>query len=181
MSWKEHWKVTVVGGVAATVIGGLIVAGILGVRWASVLGWADSAWQWVTASTTHPRWLFGVLWLSLLAWVALLVVLAAAARSAATQPAYFAYVQDTFFNVVWRWKWFKDGSGIHEIIPFCPKCDLQIIPYTDGYSLYLSCGDCKEKFIEVRGNEPELRRQVELRVDRHVRRTRASPTPGAEL
>jgi hypothetical protein len=162
MSWKEHRAAFVVG-TAATVAGGVILA----FNWLAVWNGLITAWEWVTGSASHPRWLLGLLWLSLGGWV--LFVIARIRAGEPSEPAHHAYMRDNFFNVVWRWTW--HSSGISTPIPFCPECDLQIIPQNTGYELALTCSECSKTFTTLRGaDEPYLRREVEMRVLRNARR-----------
>lgn len=166
MSWKEHRAAFLVG-TAATVAGGIILA----FNWADVWNWLNSAWQWVTGSAAHPRWLLGLLWLSVIGWV--LFALTRVGEPPA--PSHVSYQQDNFFNVVWRWNW--DFDRVTEVTPFCPQCDLQIIPHNDSNSLRLACSECQKTFIMLaHKDEPQLRREVELRVLRNTRKNQESRT-----
>jgi len=49
------------------------------------------------------------------------------------KPAYFYYVEDTFYKITWKWRWKK--SAVVELYCFCPKCDEKLV-YDDT-----SCND----------------------------------------
>lgn len=44
-------------------------------------------------------------------------------------PPFAAYVEDTFFEITWRWKWHTPANDDAEpvrIKPFCPRCDIEL-------------------------------------------------------
>ncbi len=75
------------------------------------------------ASTPVPNWL--LVPICLLAAFGVFVPLAILYRHIAG-PDWHDYQQDTFFGIVWRWRYARDT--IITPVAFCPRCDTQMSP-----------------------------------------------------
>ena len=119
------WKVTLVGGIVATVVGGLILQALGAV---DVLGRTFRAVLWLGASATVPRWTVALFWMLVGTNVTALVVFLKR-RFSAPPPPWLSYLTDVFFGVRWRWQYFSNDYAINldSIVPFCPRCDHRLV------------------------------------------------------
>lgn len=181
--WHRHPVLT-------NAAGGVIAAGVVAVL-AQTKGWIDlaawwqavtnvavNAWHWVPASTSAPNWLLVIMGVATLGWLAVLIMLAISNREEAEQAySVLAYDNDVFFNMRWRWQW-RDGGRLHNIVPFCLKCDMQIDPCLRGGGyrfvapLIFPCRLCGEVQYEVGAGDTNLddvQREVTLLIQRNIR------------
>jgi len=170
-------------GMAGTVLGGIVLdlLDLIAFKALAVSLWGSTqtAFTWLGGSAVMSRWTLGLLWLAafIVLFVAGSLVFAwVRDRTVASEFSAFKYTHDSFHGLLWRWRWSSDGS-IHTIVPFCPHCDMQIVPQHEGAyravaPLVFRCEDCDVKHYEV-PNEvswDEVVQDIQLRVQRNVRR-----------
>jgi hypothetical protein len=116
-----------------------------------------------------PRWWF---WFSAL--VTLFVIAYAIYRFYRFFfPSYRQYTEDTFGEILWRWKWTplektSGQPGIMCLTPHCPVCKLELTRHDTsgglgGHAYIYFCADCQEKFTFIKPDEvrKRIRRKVE--------------------
>lgn len=131
------------------------------------------AWAWDTSAVTNVL-LYGAL-------VILLIMSIGFIRSQYRryrQLSFLSYTEDTFDNVVWRWKYLN--RRINEPVPFCVVCDMQLI-YTNEESknlqnvvgaidTLLHCENCGEsRLLTFLGSHTELQESIVRKIDRKIR------------
>jgi hypothetical protein len=182
--WNDPvWSKVIAAGILALI--GVITA------WLFKWNWWSPTWHAVQAvycyfrgEITVKRWLFwllatasGILVVSI---IALLVVLFSQSR---TQPssirsvplvnAWLLYKQDTFYDILWRWGYV--GNTLGEILPFCPKCDYQMLIRSNGFSSQFNCDLCGQSY-RVQKEWDELRTIIARLIDQKIR-SKTFPVP----
>jgi hypothetical protein len=152
--------------------------------WAHVLTLTQSLGLWSVAPVTISRWLYVLLFsgVLLLLIVVLLVLGVATFSHGAAMPAHLPYTQDNFLNLVWRWRWANHGPA--DCQPFCPVCDLQIVPVFDSGSIMggtssvsYSCNQCQKTWhVATYTNPSQVQHDVSLLVERNVRQAQFNPS-----
>ncbi len=70
----------------------------------------------------------------------------------ATKQTHLVYTTDRFHGLVWRWLMRSNGQP-YNIATFCPRCDMQLHPASNGYgySTQFHCDKCEftSKVIEM--------------------------------
>ena len=109
-------------GVATTAVLGIL--GFVFGDW----GFLGTCWKWLIAGVVVPRWWF---WFSATALTVGCGGLVLAWVRARRQPAFLTYTEDKFLGLRWRWTYL--GTQIDDLAAFCPKCDMRLLPHTEGY------------------------------------------------
>jgi hypothetical protein len=129
---------------------------------------ALSVGQFLALTITMPRWLFVIV-----------CILALAAICRAVRPLFVRaphgasvkdYRTDSFFGVVWRWRYGFHGSP-EDIWCFCPRCDTQLVYTEDRYPdrVWLTCEHCDERLHETTGSKEYVLSKVFRQIDRKIR------------
>ena len=71
------------------------------------------------------------------------------------------YLQDKFFNVLWRWSYGYDGK-IERVFTFCPSCDFQIYAEDSGAfaavpRILFHCECCNKDLYDFQGSYDDLK------------------------
>jgi len=178
------------------VIVGVVVAAILGV-WKSARTWiwsvAKSAFASCLKLTTCslPAWFLLVAIASCLVfvyplptWVRVIVVALVSVgtillwrRSRPPAPAqppqplppeWINYTQDTFFGVVWRWRY--DNESVERVASFCPNDDMQLLSGRSypGGACEIDCDECQKSY-RFDKDYPTTINVVKAQIDRNIR------------
>ena len=133
--------------VVATIIAATIISFITTCvpgGWLWVGGKLGVFFQWLTGSAKVPIWLLILL-------VVLFLIVTAIAVRLALETALISgdesrVTNGIFYDIRWRWK--NGMHGICDLAPFCPKCDLQIIPKAFGINgpIEFICEECGSVF-----------------------------------
>jgi hypothetical protein len=170
---KKIWKDSVV----SNVLGGVITAAILGVAtylaglWPTIAAVASKTVSFVVASTPIPNWLLvPICLLAAFGTYALLVKL----YPHRTEPDWHDYQKDTFFDIVWHWRYSTYDNSIMDLTPFCPCCGTQLLqvhkssmPYHPYQTIY-HCRRCDVP-TEIGKNVNDVLTDVSLEIDRKRR------------
>jgi hypothetical protein len=86
-------------------------------------------------------------------------------------PDQFAYHEDRFFGVTWRWRWSPDGSiDAGSVTAYCPVCDRVIPVAFEGYGpTRLRCEPCGGEIV-MEGNTVHSLNRVIREIDLKVRK-----------
>jgi hypothetical protein len=128
--WKLAWKDPVWGAViAAAIIGAIGAIGtfFLG-YWPAIGGALGKAYHYLLASSSIPNWTIFALSAFALPTILLLFALTwqAVFPSRPPGPDWAKYTSDSFYGLVWRWRYF--GDIMSDMSTFCPNCDFQVFP-----------------------------------------------------
>jgi hypothetical protein len=122
---------------------------------------------WTVAKTQVPNWLLIVLSILALGFVGCVILITMMVRDKPTVD-FLSFTTDTFFEMKWRWVY--EGRHIENLVPFCPKCDFQIIPKRTGHraasQVLYECDDCSS-FVHVIDLPPE---EIEDRIIRLIQK-----------
>jgi hypothetical protein len=170
---KKIWKDSIV----SNVLGGVITAAILGIAtylgglWPTIATVASKIISLMAASTLVPNWL--LVPLCLLAAYGVFILLAARYRRA-RGPNWRDYRQDTFSDIVWRWRYSTYDNSVRDLTAYCPRCDTQLLqaqkssmPYHPSQTIY-HCRRCNVR-TEIRQNVNDVLTDVSLEIDRKRR------------
>jgi hypothetical protein len=90
---------------------------------------------------------------------------------------FLSYTEDTFDRVKWRWRWrqgvdFMHPSFIEDLAPFCPTCDLRIVPQNLPAPSTLSRIRCEKGCFSliVSVGCQTFKDDVRLQIEREARR-----------
>jgi hypothetical protein len=145
------------------VIAGLILVALAyfsGWWWPHISGAFLQGVLWILAKTQVPNWLLILLSILALGFVGCVILITMMLRDKQTAD-WLSYSTDTFFEMKWRWTYV--GGHIDKLAPFCPQCDLQIIPKRTGYraasQVLYECEDCNSfaRVIDLPQDEMEAR------------------------
>lgn len=97
--------------------------------------------KFFSASISVPLWIFILLLIPSI--VVIIFIIDLLTTKKVIPPNFFNYIQDEFDGIVWRWVWhfnkFSKKYSIEDLIPFCPKCDCQLLSaYPSGFK----CPNC---------------------------------------
>jgi hypothetical protein len=174
--WKKIWIDPVWSKVIASAI--LVTAGII---LAYLKGW----WQlfshfvqrfisFLFTTTPIPIWLLGVFSLSLFL---VLIVAGSMIRRilfpSQDTPSFRSYVEDSFFNIKWRWRYDSSG-GVFDLFSFCPHCDYQV--HAENISnlrivkhIGYYCDDCNRRLGDFEMSQQELKSRVIRQIHKNIR------------
>jgi len=96
--------------------------------------------SWLAEDVRVSRWSYYLLLLSLLACVLCLLHRIVKTRLRKPPPAFWEYKKDKFGPIVWRWGYRDTDDDIHDMAPFCPKCDTQLVLQDEWEDTLLVCG-----------------------------------------
>jgi hypothetical protein len=158
----------------SSVVASLIVAAILAFVPGLFSGLVEvftKVFKWLGTSTPVWNWLLLALIALSIAFFATIALIAfvRVLKKIDTNK----YIKDTFMGFVWRWR--INENEIYDIVPFCPKCDMQIYPknvqgprYLEENKVRIECDDCRG-FAEILNYSPDdlidhVRRQIEKNI-----------------
>ena len=177
MSEGHTIRNTIIG----TVIGGLILAVLLS-PWLrglilTVLGWGWHGVVFVGGSLFRsiavPVWL-----LVIVTVLAMFPIVRAVRAFRRRKGGPSTYTEDSIFGVVWRWRY---RSGGVDAKPFCPKCDLELVPLEQRYDscdagrvfpadfTHFACENCRIKSEKFDGGVSYALDRVEREIRRRIR------------
>ncbi len=176
-------------GIISTVVGGLILAAVYAL-WPAVREWINgvfkyigsalvSAWSYLLSSIEIPWLLFWLLILlaipTLWKIVSPIVNKIRKIPAEQTEPNLKEYVEDRFLNLIWRWKFTKNGFPDTSLWCFCPECNTRVVVvYRHGRAgalgTSLFCETCGEEKFFVDGKDRDdikgmISRQIERRIN----------------
>lgn len=168
---REHYKEVIVG-IVLLGISSLITWALPG-GWETVWTWTKKWATWMNSDGALPRWLLAILWGGLV-WA----IFGGLQRYFLSIASTAIQGQRIVFELRWRWR--RSPNGHMTIIPFCPTCDIELIPKQgSGYhraNVSYECDNpecgktrkCFEEMFEVdvenlvrRKIQQELRSEVE--------------------
>jgi hypothetical protein len=121
-----------------------IPAGALIRWWSHCVTTVVAGWEFLIETTLVANWLLITLALGTLGFI-IIVIIAFTENRSTPSLSWTAYVLDTFDDIRWRWRYGVDGA-IHDVCPFCPRCDMQInphmLPYLNEYRTIFRCDSC---------------------------------------
>ena len=179
MSERGWFRRDVTVGVTVYIIGTILGTGAI-IHWRnSIWDWLVEAgkptWRYLTTDHATPGWLLVVLWPLAAGFILVpLTVLILSSRASRSNDGR-NYRQDTFFGLVWRWKYdpIADG-GIDELGTYCPECQFQIYPIETrpDYPCHPSiiCDYCGKESGHLDGTLVEIENRVK-RLIQHKNRT----------
>jgi len=159
---------------ALTAVISVIIAGIAAVIWrAEVWEAICDGWVWVTDSTSIARWWYGILFFTFIVTFTICMwrLLRPAFRNPPL-PEHFAYREDVFLGLVWRWSWSESGAMVN-LWCYCPNCDRRSayqgsadFIYEDRYTVFLcqACGDLRRHQGDREDALNYVRREIELKL-----------------
>lgn len=96
------------------------------------------------------------------------------------EAEHIAYQQDSFFGLMWRWRWASNGTiDPFSLTPFCPLCDRVIPVSLDGYGpTRFNCDVCRGERV-LDGNLPHslnrVLRKIDLKIHKGTWRENTGP------
>jgi hypothetical protein len=152
-------KHSVRSNVIGTVIGGLILSGIgyavlfVPNLFRRIADLFVQVWGYFTASTSTPRWLLWLLFLT--AAVTVFRLIRPALKRRSDEPRVSMYREDTFEGVIWRWSYDWANNPVN-IQPYCPHCDTMLVHsessfWSDTRKVSFYCENCKRMLTEIEG------------------------------
>jgi hypothetical protein len=167
--WADSvWSKVIAGVILAT--GSAVAAYSVG-WWPSIAAITSKIISLVVASTPVRNWLLAPICLLALFGIYLLLAMLYPHR---TGPDWHDYREDTFFDLVWRWRYDRTGS-ITGLAPFCSRCDTQMLPGpAPGDNRYLPsrtgyrCGHCGN-LVSTNGTHMDVEMRAYLEIDRNRR------------
>lgn len=107
-------------------------------------------------SISIPLWIFILLLIPSIIIVILIIGLLTEKK--ASHPKFLSYTQDEFDGIIWKWSWhfdkfFSKKWGVEDLIPFCPKCDCQLLSASPGG---FRCPNCHFKKFVYHKSDDEL-------------------------
>jgi hypothetical protein len=86
------------------------------------------------------------------------------------------YKEDSFFDILWRWDYGYRGE-IHRAVPFCLRCDTQIVPQLDmDYGpwgrrevTYFICDHCDGTHLKLEDSLQDIESKVIRQIARNLR------------
>jgi hypothetical protein len=96
---------------------------------------ATAGLTWIGGSVTTPLWLIGLLWALAVTSIGVGLSLWWKARRKCELPV-ARPTTALIFGIRWRWN-YRDGQ-ICDLLSFCPKCDLQVVPKTEARHGFLN-------------------------------------------
>ncbi len=169
--WKDPvWsKVIATGVIALLASAGAYLLGLLPV----IINFFVHLWSFVTASSSVPNWLIGIMVIPclMLCW-ALVVELKDRLTPETSEPANWkSYQRDNFFGLLWVWRY--SGNRIENLHSLCPNCEYQVLPREAsafGIDRFeCKCDDCGYSAGSFEGEPRELLQKVELKIQKEVR------------
>jgi hypothetical protein len=150
--------------------------------WPAMSRSAPGAYDLLAERTSVPNWLLG-----LLVGMALLFTGGVINGLLSRRPRWSAYTEDTFFGLVWRWRYsIVVGDGVPvDLTPFCPHCDFQLQPDPaadagPGDGITYRCDSCGRALESFDGSAFALQRKIERLIERRIRHQgRARPASPA--
>lgn len=169
--WQSNRNLSFAGTVVAT-----LVATALLYVFGRIPGWLVSAWWWLVHPVPVPL-------VVLVVMVGLLVVGAVGLLrklKEAPPPPWLAYWQDTFLEIVWRWRYTDSHQLVDSsITPFCPQCGTRLRGEEHGYkdrTTSFICDECQFR-KDIPGNGPQVVARVARLIEREAERRIARPAP----
>jgi hypothetical protein len=85
-------------------------------------------------------------------------------------PSINDYAQDTFFGMVWRWRYHSDGSPIIPT-PYCRFDDTALVPQfqTIPMQVVFFCETCRQTFGPMQGDYQTASGTVMRQIERKIR------------
>jgi ribosomal protein S27E len=124
--------------------------------------------RFLADTITLPRWLFIIVCIFALVAVYRLVrpLFGRAPREASVKD----YRMDSFFGVIWRWRYGFHGSP-EDIWCFCPRCDTQLVYTEDRFPdrVWFTCEHCGQRLCESEGSKEYVLSKVFRQIDRKIR------------
>jgi hypothetical protein len=170
---KKIWADPVWSKVIATLIlaaGGGIAAYFVG-WWPGIAAIVSKIISLVVASTLVSNWLLVPVCLMALFGVTIFFV---RLYHHPARPDWRNYREDTFFDMVWRWRYNAYNNAIMDLTSFCPRCDTQLLqvhnssmPYHPYRTVY-HCRFCDSQ-TEISKNVNDILTTISLQIERNVR------------
>jgi len=130
-----------------------------------------AVWAYLLSPLSISHWLFGLL-ISLFALSVLTIVLLTAVLKSETAPKWISYRTDLFDGLRWSWRYQGTDIDIRSLVPFCPTCDLQLVPIT-GPSfvnrIRFECEKCQEELLTHEGSVDSLRNKIIRLIHQKIR------------
>jgi hypothetical protein len=129
------------------------------------LGFIDSVLSWFVETTAIYNWLLALLIAGAIGCIFFILMIYSLKS---TTSDWHSYTKDQIFGLTWRWD-YDYFDDVIQLTPFCPHCDLQIIPQRKlGFNaapiIEYSCDSCQIKLFELQQHIE----QIELRVTREI-------------
>lgn len=134
--------------ISAAILGAVALASAYFLNWWPTIGTLlATGVTFISASSSIPNWLIGLLALLTIPTIFILAVFCwEAVRPSKQVLGWEAYTSDVFFGLRWRWQYSRT-SQIHSLHCFCPHCDFQVFPlnvssYAFQDKILFRCDSC---------------------------------------
>lgn len=172
--WKDPvWSAVIAAGLIAAL--GVIGTYFLGF-WPFIRDAVFVGWKYLWASSLWPNWAIGLLIVTSFPTILLIILglleLSKGGRNEPSEPSWFNYTQDTFFNLRWRWN-YADGR-IGGLTSYCPRCDFQVFPFDASRwaavpRIGFHCDSCQSDLGEFQESPGTLESKVERFIQQKIR------------
>lgn len=170
--WKDPvWSKVISAGILA-IIG---AAGTYFLNWWPIIKNAGSSFfAFLGKSTQIANWLIGVMALStLLVVIVGFILLRIALYPTKQEASWTNYKSDTFFGLVWYWKYGSEAS-IHGLYACCRNCHYEVYPsdispYRVAPRIIYHCDSCGLEVGPFDGNQFQLESKVERSIHQKLR------------
>lgn len=130
-----------------------------------------TVWAYLLSPLSISHWLFGLL-IFLLALSVLTIVFLTAVLKSETAPKWIYYRTDLFDRLRWRWRYQGSDIDIHSLVPFCPICDLQVVPIIGPSfvnKVRFECEKCHQELGTHEGSLDSLQNKVIRLIHQKIR------------
>ncbi|GEM_PF-907891 len=177
-------KHTIRNGIVISVVSGLILA-VLFSSWlrgicATIFHWLWSVIVYIASFFTHkvnvPIWLLLVI---IFLAIILMRIIQFFIKGDECEDHTEDYTQDSIFGVVWRWN--MSYGNIHNLMAFCPRCDLELVYHEQRHDHYkpsrlypaeftqFECENCSIGSDKINGEHLHYLDRVEREIRRRYR------------
>lgn len=170
--WKDPvWsKVIATGVIALLAYTGAYLLGLL----PTIIAFVIQSWGFVTASSSVPNWLIGIMAIPclMLCWELVVELKCRITPDASEQVSWKSYQRDNFFGLLWAWRY--SGNSIEGLHSLCPNCEYQVLPrdasaFEAVPRFECKCDDCGYSAGSFEGEPRELLHKVELKIQKELR------------
>jgi hypothetical protein len=133
-------------------------------------------WAYLLSPLSISHWLFGLfVFLSALVVLGVLYLVAVVLfqkEKAQSPPSWASYTEDVFDGLRWRWRYQGTYIDIDSLAPYCPICDLRLVPIIGPSfvnKIWFKCEKCQEERGTYEGSLNSLQGQVIRLIDQKIR------------